>query len=164
MPWVLRKCQIKSHAIDTHPNCFLRSIIAISAARTKLELDLNPGDPTYDSARKSLLSCVVPLLGIIVACLPILPPVIQTVFRTSIFSSTAHKQDPGSMPAGYWKTPASSTAQIEDPEIPLVSVRQSSMARKFHGLALGQITITSDWEIHSARNSARLDRDSIRRG
>lgn len=149
---------------DPHSNrTLLHSIIAISAVRIELEFSLDPEDPTYGSARKSLLSCIIPLLGITVACLPLLSPAIQKIFKTSSLSSTAHEQGPGSVSAGYWKTPASSSVQIEDPEIPLVGIRQPPMARKLSGLAHGQITITSDWEIHSSRNSARLDHDSIRR-
>lgn len=55
-----------------------------------------------------------------------------------------------------------SGAQMEEPEIPLVTVTQPRMAKKLSELAQGQIKITSDWEIHSARNSARVERDSIR--
>ena len=65
---------------------------------------------------------------------------------------------------GYWKTTVLSGAHMEEPEIPLVTVTQPRMAKKLSELAHGQIQITSGWEIHSTRNSARVERDSLRRG
>ncbi|KAJ5363618.1 uncharacterized protein N7496_009331 [Penicillium cataractarum] len=138
-------------------------IIVISAVRIKVEFDLDPEDPTYGSARKSLFTSVVPLLGIIAACLPILPPAIQRVFGASLFSSTADGIATSPVSSGYWKTTVLSKRQMEELEIPLVTVTMPPMAKKLSELAHGQIKITSDWEIHSARNSARLERDSIRR-
>lgn len=65
--------------------------------------------------------------------------------------------------SGYYKTAVLSGTQMEEPEIPLVTIRQPPMAKKLSEWCHGQIKITSDWEIHSTRNSARLDKDSIRR-
>jgi hypothetical protein len=80
-----------------------------------------------------------------------------------MFSSTADDISTPVSP-GYWKTTVLSGAQMDEPEIPLVTVAMPPMAKKLSELAHGQIKITSDWEIHSARNSARLERDSLRRG
>ncbi|KAJ6135529.1 hypothetical protein N7512_000689 [Penicillium capsulatum] len=138
-------------------------IITISAVRIKIGSDIDLSGLTHDTACNSLLSCIIPLVGIVVACLPTLAPVVQKIFRTSMLSSTA---GPSSHPVspGYWKTTVLSGAQMEEPEIPLVTVTQPRIAKKLSELAHGQIQITSDWEIHSTRNSARLERDSIRRG
>ncbi|KAJ5305544.1 uncharacterized protein N7443_005204 [Penicillium atrosanguineum] len=138
-------------------------IVAISAVRIKIESNLDPEDPTYGSARKSLIACIAPLLGIIAVCLPLLPPAIQQLFGTSVFCSAADGPASDSPSAGYWKTTVM-TEQMEEPEIPLVIVAPPPMAKKLSELAHGQIKITSDWEIHSARNSARLDRDPIQQG
>ncbi|KAJ6125713.1 hypothetical protein N7523_003333 [Penicillium sp. IBT 18751x] len=138
------------------------AILAITAVRIELEDKLDPEDPTYGSARISLFSCIASLLGIIVVCLPLLPPAIQKLFGTSFFCSTADGPVSDSPSAGYWKTTVMKE-QPEEPEIPLVTVAPPPMAKKLTELAQGQIKITSDWEIHSARNSARLDRESIRR-
>lgn len=154
----------QQHAFLRSPDQSPRSIIVISGIRMKLDLDLAPDDPTYGSARKSLLACVIPLVGIIAACLPVLPPAIQRLFGITMFSSTADEPGPGHVSPGYWKTLSPSHAHTEEPEIPLVTVTQAPWTKKWSELALGQIKITSDWEIHSARNSARLDKDSIRRG
>ncbi|CEJ53842.1 hypothetical protein PMG11_00182 [Penicillium brasilianum] len=138
-------------------------IIVVSAVRIKVHFDLDPEDPTYGSARNSLLTCVIPLLGLIAACLPILPPAIQRVCGTSVFSSTADGISTSPVSPGYWKTTVLSKGQMEELAIPLVTVTMPPMAKKLSELAHGQIKITSHWEIHSARNSARLERDSIRR-
>ncbi|KAJ5113832.1 hypothetical protein N7456_002366 [Penicillium angulare] len=139
-------------------------IITITLIRIKADSYLNEDDITYTSARKSLLSCLVPLLGIIVACLPIMPPSIQTISGRHVFSSpTDDAAAYGYRHSGYYKTTVLSGAQMEEPEIPLVSVRHPPMAKKLSEWCQGQIKITSDWEIHSTRNSARMDKDSIRR-
>ncbi|KAJ5112598.1 hypothetical protein N7532_000643 [Penicillium argentinense] len=140
------------------------SIIALFAVRIKIEFILDPGDPTYGSARKSLLSNVVALLGIIVACLPVLAPVHRMTARSN--ECTMMTEGPSAEPVStrYWKATVLSGGHMEEPDIPLVTVTQPPIARKFNEWALGQIKITSDWEIHSTRNSARLERDSIRRG
>lgn len=140
-------------------------IIVVSAVRIKTgtEIEIDPDDPTYGSTRNSLLTCIIPLLGIIVACLPVLAPAIQKIMGPSTLSSNdSHHSNPVS--PGYWKTTVLSNAHMEEPEIPLVTVTQPRMAKKLSELAHGQIQITSGWEIHSARNSARVERDSLRRG
>ncbi|KAJ5548030.1 hypothetical protein N7513_005264 [Penicillium frequentans] len=137
-------------------------IIVATAVRIKIEFDLNPDDETFGSARKSLISCIVPLLGIIVACLPILPPAIQRIFGTTMFSPS-DGETYGHRSSGYYKTTVKSVTQMEGPEIPLVTVTQPPMAKKLSEWCHGQIKITSDWEIHSTRNSARIDKDSVRR-
>ncbi|KAJ5729332.1 uncharacterized protein N7483_003840 [Penicillium malachiteum] len=139
-------------------------IIATTLIRIKTYSELNINDTLYTSARNSLLSCVVPLLGVIVACLPIIPPAIHRIFGTAIFLSPSDSMTTyGYRASGYYKTTVLSGTQMEEPEIPLVSVRQPPMAKKLSEWCHGQIKITSDWEIHSTRNSARMDKDSIRR-
>ncbi|KAJ5505004.1 hypothetical protein N7463_007878 [Penicillium fimorum] len=137
------------------------AIISIIAVRTKLEFDLNPKDPTYGSVRKSILSCIVPLLGIIVACLPTLEPAIQKIFRISALPSPVHTSiyDPNF--ARYLRTTVFAGRRLEEPEMPLVTVTQPFMAKMGH-LAPGHIQVTSHWEIHSSRGSARFDRSPVR--
>ncbi|KAJ5215449.1 uncharacterized protein N7498_001856 [Penicillium cinerascens] len=139
-------------------------IIAIFVVRIKIEFNPDPEDPTYGSARASLISSIGPLLGIIAACLPLLPPAIQKIFGTSKLCSAADGPGSDSASVGYWKTAVTSNSQVEEPEIPLVTSTQPPMAKKLSELAHGQIKITSDWEIHSTRNSARVDRDSVSQG
>ncbi|KAJ5925146.1 hypothetical protein N7454_007785 [Penicillium verhagenii] len=143
---------------------YLLGLIILTATliRIKIEFDLNSNDPTFGSARKSILSCIVPLLGIIVACLPIISPSIQRIFRTKILSSPSEGATYGYR-SSYYKPTVLSGRQMEEPEIPLVSVMQPPMAKKLSEWCHGQIKITSDWEIHSTRNSARLDKDLIRK-
>ncbi|KAJ5375668.1 hypothetical protein N7517_007674 [Penicillium concentricum] len=137
------------------------AIISIIAVRTKLEFDLDPGDPTHGSVRKSILSCIVPLLGIIVACLPTLEPALQRIFRISALPSPVHTSIYDPTFARYWRTTVLSGRRLEELEMPLVTVTQPFMAKMGH-LAPGHIQVTSHWEIHSSRGSARLDRSPVR--
>ncbi|KAJ5881586.1 uncharacterized protein N7529_000258 [Penicillium soppii] len=137
--------------------------IVIIAISTKLEFDLDSEDPTFSSASKSFLLCIAPLLGIIAACLPILSPAVEMIFRTTILSSPSHNStsDPQTF-SRYWNPTALSGMRLDEPEMPLVTVHQPSMTKVGY-LAPGHIQITSDWEIHSSRGSARLDRSPVRR-
>lgn len=137
------------------------SIVAIIAIRMKIEFDLDPKDPTHGSARKSILSCIVPLLGIIAACLPTLEPSIQRIFRISALPSPAHTSIYDPTFARYWKTTVLSGRGMEEPEMPLVTLAQPFVAKMGY-LAPGKIHVTSHWEIHSARGSARFDRSPVR--
>jgi hypothetical protein len=141
----------------------LGSAIVIIAISTKLEFDLDSEDPTFSSASKSFLLCIAPLLGIIAACLPILSPAVEMIFRTTILSSPSHNStsDPQTF-SRYWNPTALSGMRLDEPEMPLVTVHQPSMTKVGY-LAPGHIQITSDWEIHSSRGSARLDRSPVRR-
>ncbi|KAJ5855039.1 hypothetical protein N7534_007582 [Penicillium rubens] len=137
------------------------AIVAIIAIRMKTEFDLDPEDPTYSSARKSILSCIVPLLGIIVACLPTLEPAIQRIFGMSASPSPVHTSICDPTFAKYWKTTVLSGRGLEEPEMPLVTLTQPFMTKMGY-LAPGNIQVTSHWEIHSSRGSARLDRSPVR--
>ncbi|KAJ5441654.1 hypothetical protein N7491_004060, partial [Penicillium cf. griseofulvum] len=136
-------------------------IISIIAVLTKLELDLDPGALTQGSARNSILSCIVPLLGIIFACLPILEPAIQYIFRIPVFPSPVHTSIHDPTFASYWRTAVLSGRRLEEPEMPLVTIAQPFKVKMSH-LAPGHIQVTSHWEIHSSRGSARLDRSPVR--
>ncbi|CAI7584983.1 unnamed protein product [Penicillium palitans] len=136
-------------------------IVAIIAIRMKIEFDLDPEDPTHGSARKSILSCIAPLLGIVVACLPTLEPAIQRIFRISALPSPAHTSIYDPTFARYWKTTVLSGRGMEEPEMPLVTLTQPFMAKMGY-LAPGGIQVTSHWEIHSSRGSGRLDRSPVR--
>jgi hypothetical protein len=149
------------------PDIFYNSIIALSALRVDTKLFLISRDSTYGSAPESFVSSIVTLLGIIVACLPVLAPASQRINGTpecTLISETTRSETVSG--SKYWKATVQSGGQMEEPEIPLVTVTQPPVGKRpgFNEWALGQIKITSDWEIHSTRNSARLDKDSIRRG
>ncbi|KAI3232173.1 transcriptional regulator family: Fungal Specific TF [Penicillium roqueforti] len=113
-------------------------IITIIAIRLKSEFDLDPEDTTYSSARKSILSCIVPPLGIIVACLPTLEPAIQSMFRKPALPSTAHNSIYDPSFARYWKATVLSGKGLEEPEMPLVGLTQPFMAKMSY-LAPGNI-------------------------
>ncbi|KAJ5352883.1 hypothetical protein N7452_001857 [Penicillium brevicompactum] len=136
-------------------------VIIILAVRTKLEFKSESANSTHFAVSKSTLTCIVPILGIITACLPIISPAIQTVSgRPSLTPSTqTFSPDPGSR---HWDSRALTGMRLEEPEMPLVTVHPHVMAKAGY-LAPGHIRITSDWEIHSSRGSTRPDRSSVRR-
>jgi hypothetical protein len=127
----------------------------------KMEFDLDPKDSTYGSARKSILSCIVPLLGIIVACLPTLEPAIQRMFKISALPSPVRASIHDPTFARYWKTTVLPGRGMEESEMPLVTLTQPFVAKMSY-LAPGNIQVTSHWEVHSSRSSARLDRSPVR--
>ncbi|QQK45263.1 putative integral membrane protein [Penicillium digitatum] len=137
------------------------AIIALIPIRAKFKSDLDPEGPPYGSAGQSMISCIVPLLGIIVACLPTLEPAIQRIFRISTHpaSSPTSVYDPNL--ANYWKATVLSCRGVEEPEIPLVTLTQPLVA-KIGYFTPGGIQVTSHWEIHSSRGSTRLDRSPVR--
>lgn len=128
----------------------------------KLDSDLELKSNNLESASRSILSCLVPLLGIIVACLPVLPPVIQRVFHTSIFSSAPYDHSSSSRFSKFWPQPSTSGMRADDPEMPLVPVHSASMDKP-NDLPPWNIQITYDWELYSSRGSTRLDRSSVPR-
>ncbi|KAJ5598638.1 hypothetical protein N7537_008722 [Penicillium hordei] len=136
-------------------------IVAIIAICMKMEFDLDPKDSTYGSARKSILSCIVPLLGIIVACLPTLEPAIQRMFKISALPSPVRASIHDPTFARYWKTTVLPGRGMEESEMPLVTLTQPFVAKMSY-LAPGNIQVTSHWEVHSSRSSARLDRSPVR--
>lgn len=86
-------------------------------------LEIDAADETYSFARIGLLSAIVPLLGIVNACLPVLAPVIRVIFKRS--TNTPSTKDDYS---GYWTRKGFSrrSMRLEDLELPLVKVNQST--------------------------------------
>ncbi|CAG7959321.1 unnamed protein product [Penicillium olsonii] len=136
-------------------------VIILISVRTKLEFDSEPTNQTKISASKSALACIAPILGIIAACLPITAPAIQKMcgVPSRSFSTQTLSPDPGSR---YWNTRVLEGMQLDEPEMPLVTVHPHVMAKAGY-LAPGHIRITSDWEIHSSRGSARIERPPMQR-
>lgn len=148
-------------------------IIGVTSARIKFMLELDASDSTYSISTITLLSALVPLLGFINANLPVLPPVLKKIFRSSLGWSSGGGPSSGS--GGYNKKSAGNNTigsarshQFERlgeesaPEIPLVSFN------KHHSRALrgddkverppgnqhstegaDEIYITRDWEVRS---------------
>lgn len=145
---------------------YCNSITAATAITIKLELDIKQEDLPYTSARKSFISCVVLPLALIAACVPTLAPVTVSVFGTTVFSPA---RDPSVRSAifgarGNYKTTVSGQ-QAEEIEVPLVTLTQPPIAKRLAEIELahGSIFITSDWEIHSSRNSTRNSMRNSRR-
>ncbi|KAJ5780241.1 hypothetical protein N7457_005401 [Penicillium paradoxum] len=137
------------------------AIITIIAIRLTPGFEVDPHDLTHSSARKSILSCIILPLGIIAASLPIPQSPVERN-RLSAFPSAFHPSISELNFARYWRTTVISGRQLDEPEMPLVTVAKPFMAKMGY-LAPGHIQVTSDWEIHSSRGSARFDKSPVRR-
>ncbi|KAI5924943.1 hypothetical protein F4810DRAFT_662045 [Camillea tinctor] len=120
-------------------------IIAITSVRIRFFSNLDPLDITYTFSEIALLSSLVPLLGIINACLPVLAPAFKRIFNSSLLSSTVKKSD---------NTGSSSNKfhRLNEPELPLVNMN-SPYNRHNASDAAGHISVTTDWEVHSIQAS-----------
>lgn len=102
-------------------------IIAVTAVRIKFMLELDNTDPTYSASQMALLSAIVPLLGIINANLPILPPAFKRVFNSSALSTTFKKtSQTGSSSQGFSSTRSRQFERLAEPEMPLVHINHTS--------------------------------------
>lgn len=67
---------------------FRRSICCITAVRLKFISEIDVLDPQFSQIKFNIFAALEPLLGIINACLPVLPPVIAKLSRSAAFRST----------------------------------------------------------------------------
>lgn len=93
------------------------SIIAITGYRIKPMLELDDEDLTYALGTIAVLASIVPLLGIINANLPVLPPAFKKVFKSSALGSTTNKKSTASGDGSKHQF-----SKLQEPEIPLVQV------------------------------------------
>jgi hypothetical protein len=107
-------------------------IIFITAIRLKFMNELDNNDATYSYAKMAVFSSIVPLLGIINACLPIMRPAFRTIFGTPALESVGPKSygTGHSSQSQSWirkrttitRTDGSQFERLEEPEFPLVEV------------------------------------------
>jgi hypothetical protein len=71
-----------------------RSICCITAVRLKFIGEINVLDEEYSQIKFNIFAALEPLLGIINACLPVLPPVLAKFFRSAAFR-TVYKRTGG---------------------------------------------------------------------
>ncbi|KAF1948944.1 hypothetical protein CC80DRAFT_599299 [Byssothecium circinans] len=131
-------------------------IIAITAVRFKFFVELDFNDLTYGFWRMALFSALVPLLGIISANIPIIPPAFQRIFRTNVLATQVQSNTGGSSSAGFSKKKGGDTfnetefERLSDPEIPLVEVHGNRYPGKESPNGEGdRIKITTGWSVHS---------------
>ncbi|KAF7715991.1 Uncharacterized protein PECH_004584 [Penicillium ucsense] len=140
------------------------SILIISGIRIRMEIQGNPGDFTFEYARTSLLSTAILVLGIITSSLPFMSPAAGRIFQTSLFSPTVE----GVTMSPVLLDDRENTILLGVPAVgrptPMVTVTMPPIVKCVSERAREHITITSDWEIHSTRNSTRIERFSMRRG
>ena len=105
------------------------SILAITAVRIKFMLELDQTDLTYSASQMALLSACVPLLGIINANLPILPPAFKKVFNSTALSTTFKKtshHSSSSQSNQFSSTRSRQFERLAEPEMPLVHMSNNS--------------------------------------
>ena len=139
-------------------------MIIISAIRIKIGLDINPQDLTFDYTRISLLSTVVLALGLLSSCLPLLSPAAGRIFQTTAFSPPLDAVATSPILLENRETTIVLGLPADGRPTPMVTITMPPLTKCFSERARDHITITSDWEIRSARNSARIERLSMRRG
>jgi hypothetical protein len=104
-------------------------ILAITAVRIKFMLELNQSDITYSASQMALLSACVPLLGIINANLPILPPAFKRVFNSTALSTSFRKtshHSSSSQSNQFSSTRSRQFERLAEPEMPLVHMANNS--------------------------------------
>ena len=101
-------------------------------------LNLSNEDVTHSFSNIALFSALVPLLGIINACLPVMPPAFKKVFRSTMFSThkgVDHSGSSGNQP--YFKKQKLEKSgipshgppfeRLDDPDLPLVDMVNKGM-------------------------------------
>lgn len=78
-------------------------------------LEIDPNDRTHSISQIALLSAIVPLLGIINASMPIIPPALRKMFKTPFLLSTLKKM-------GSTKSSDRHFQRLPEGEYPLVNV------------------------------------------
>lgn len=149
---------------------YVRSVCAITIIRLVLSINLNLEDFTYSLAKIGIVTILEPLLGIIIACLPLFPPALKKI-------GGHMKTDPGTpnvlssaMARLRSKRSENSTFQRVDDSYPLTelennttthncitgkSSKQDSLDRDYRGLAgaiappESAIMVDVGWEVRS---------------
>ncbi|KAI0003426.1 hypothetical protein F4779DRAFT_602043 [Xylariaceae sp. FL0662B] len=123
-------------------------IISITAVRIKYMLEIDNNDRTYSISQIALLSAIVPLLGIINASMPIMPPALRRIFNSSLLTSTLRKSvnTKSSERNGHFE-------RLSEPEYPLVNVKGTR--GPLTSESGDQIRVTTDWEVYSTEASDR---------
>ncbi|PVH93236.1 hypothetical protein DM02DRAFT_541962, partial [Periconia macrospinosa] len=105
------------------------SIIAIMGIRFKFYNELDLTDPTYGLTSMALFAALVPLLGIINANIPTIPPALHYIFKSNIFGTTQQTSGTATTTPPTWSTKKGKTSRFDtdferlsDPDIPLVNV------------------------------------------
>ncbi|KAI0853708.1 hypothetical protein F5Y00DRAFT_257012 [Daldinia vernicosa] len=134
-------------------------IISITAVRIKYMLEMDPLDRTYSISQIALFSAIVPLLGIINASMPIIPPALRKISKSSFLSTTIKKLASSKSSDRHFEI-------LPEPEYPLVNVSGNRGAYAVENR--DHIQVTTDWEIYSTEATDRLpsktDNNSARSG
>jgi len=131
-------------------------IIAITAVRIKFMLELDQSDITYSASQMALLSACVPLLGIINANLPILPPAFKRVFNSTALSTSFRKtshHSSSSQSNQFSSTRSRQFERLAEPEMPLVHMANNSKVDSQlsvpSNLNPDMIRVTTEWDVSS---------------
>ena len=152
--------------------CF--SICLLCAVRIKYILGLETTNLTYTLPLFGVFAAMEPLLGIINACLPTLPPVLKKIRNSSVFSSDHPTKSFSSfMKPSSWRSTQDKRSHhggddhferiIDDLEHPLVDIpprTHMADASASHGTPVSPINnphdikVTTGWAIDSSSGTA----------
>ena len=146
------------------------SICLICAVRIKYILEIDASDETYSLPLFGIFAALEPLLGIINACLPVLPPALKKFWNNSAFASNpSSKSFPGYFKGSSWRPPpdrmnhggSERFQRIDDLEYPLVEVPQRTHRAKASSSSMPgspisnqrEIRVTKGWRIDSSSDT-----------
>lgn len=156
------------YSIDT--DLYFYSVCAITTIRVILAAQLKIDDYTYGTAKIGIVTNLEPLLGIIVACLPIFPPALKRIFgHVKNTSSETHNVLSSSVTRSRLKRSKNLTLERFDDSYLLADLENSKVENIITGTGSKSnsvfrscsqstgvkippelsITIQHDWEVRS---------------
>lgn len=136
-------------------------ICILCAVRLKYVLELDPSDPTWTVNEFGIFGAIEPLLGIISACLPVLPPVLQRIRGNSIspryIQKATHEKTSSNVPDRGWMKSTFGTefsnaplfSGLDDHTYPLIDLQNKTTRTIVADDLPNTIRITTDWNVHS---------------
>ncbi|CAI6333725.1 unnamed protein product [Periconia digitata] len=133
-------------------------IVAITGVRFKFYEEIDFTDMTYSLVNQAIFTAMVPLLGIISANIPTIPPALQRMFKSQVFATQKGiSTDNSSRPWSTKKTGGSRGGsrfdtdfeRLSDHDVPLVNI-QAANADPNLNEGKSQIQVTTDWHIQSS--------------
>ncbi|MCJ1444783.1 MAG: hypothetical protein MMC23_005285 [Stictis urceolatum] len=136
------------------------AICCITAVRLKFINEIDVTDITFSQVKFNIFAALEPLLGIINACLPVLPPVFAKFWSSSAFMSARRRTAGNSAPENQFKkgygakssglVSTTSTGRpferLED-EYPLTSVQHNALKN-------GGIQVSTQWDVEYSSNKS----------
>ncbi|KAJ0120563.1 hypothetical protein J7T55_015292 [Diaporthe amygdali] len=147
-----------------------QSIIAITCVRIKYMLALDANDITYSFAPLALIAAIVPLLGIINACLPTMRPALEKLLGIKLRIGTGGGSSGRRRWYKYYSRDHRQLSGTEEnnnqrrdseTEFPLVTIGGTVYPTKSKARQ-GRIQVTTDWDVSSTHSGREGGNDANR--